>query len=226
MRVWRVICAPFSSIFLLECCDRGASCAPARLVFDCLFFQMIESLVDGRLHVAGLGQSDQRSVARADGDFCFVAVLLHGQDYFGFKFVAKDFTDFQQAGFDFLADGGSNFVVSAGVFDVHERPFLSSSRVALGHSIVSRSASAKRFAYASCSLFLYSALVGARDAHVFPVFRDRAAGDLDTLRLQDAGDLLVGQWPGGIFFFDQLFDPALEDQQRSIAALRVRSRFR
>src|SRR5882724_10982877 len=43
-----------------------------------------------------------------------------------------------------------------------------------------------------CVLFLHSTLVSAGDAHVFPVFRDRATGDLNTLRLQDAGDLLVG----------------------------------
>ncbi len=36
------------------------------------------------------------------------------------------------------------------------------------------------------------ALVGARDAHVFPVLGYRAASDLDALRLEDAGDLLVG----------------------------------
>ena len=75
-------------------------------------------------------------------------------------------------------------------------------------------------------LLLYSALVGARDAHVFPVFRDRAASDLDALRLQDAGDLLVGQRPGGIFFFDEFFDTAFQDEQRCVAALRDRSRFR
>jgi hypothetical protein len=62
-------------------------------------------------------------------------------------------------------------------------------------------------------LVLYSALVGARDAHIFPVLRNRAASDLDALRLEDAGDLLVGQRPGGIFFFDELLDPALEDEQ-------------
>src|SRR5277367_821038 len=67
--------------------------------------------------------------------------------------------------------------------------------------------------------FSYPALVGARDAHIFPVFRDRAASDLDALRLQDAGDLLVGQGPGGIFFLNELFYAALQDEQRSVAAL-------
>src|ERR1700751_3473821 len=70
-------------------------------------------------------------------------------------------------------------------------------------------------------LLLHSAVVGTRDAHVLPVFRNRAASDLDTLRLKDAGDLLVGQRPGWIFFVDELFYTALQDQQRSIAALRA-----
>src|SRR5579883_1611884 len=69
------------------------------------------------------------------------------------------------------------------------------------------------------ALLFHSALVGTRDAHVLAVFRNRAASDLDALRLKDAGDLLVGQRPGGIFFFDQLLDAPLEDQQRGVAAL-------
>ena len=68
------------------------------------------------------------------------------------------------------------------------------------------------FLLLTSELFLHSALVGTRYAHVFPVFRDRAASDLDALRLEDAGNLLVGQRPGGIFFFDELLDAALEDQ--------------
>src|SRR5580704_9604867 len=68
-------------------------------------------------------------------------------------------------------------------------------------------------------LLLYSALVCARDAHVFPVFRNRAASDLYPLGLQDAGDLLVGERPGWIFFFDEFLDAAFQDEQRSVAAL-------
>src|ERR1700745_2266003 len=71
------------------------------------------------------------------------------------------------------------------------------------------------------SLLLHSALVGTRDAHVLPVFRNRAASDLDTLRLENAGDLLVGQRPGWILFFDQLLHTALQDQQRRVAAFRA-----
>src|SRR6266849_7182961 len=68
-------------------------------------------------------------------------------------------------------------------------------------------------------LFLYPALVRARDAHVFPVFGYRAASDLDSLGLKNPGDLLVGQRTAGIFFIDELLDAALEDQQRRVAAL-------
>src|SRR5581483_2322318 len=68
------------------------------------------------------------------------------------------------------------------------------------------------------NLVLHPALMGGRYFHVLPILRDRAASDLDTLRLEDAGDLLVRQRPGGIFFLDQLLDPALENQQRRVAA--------
>ena len=68
-------------------------------------------------------------------------------------------------------------------------------------------------------LILHPALMRTvRDAHVLPVFRDRAASDLDALRLQDAGDLLVGERPGWIFFVDELLNTAFQDQQRSVAA--------
>src|SRR4029077_17784655 len=67
---------------------------------------------------------------------------------------------------------------------------------------------------------LYSSLMRAGNFHVLPVLRDRAASDLDTLRLKDGGDLLVRERPGGIFFVDQLLDAALQDQQRRVAALR------
>src|SRR5712672_1733019 len=67
--------------------------------------------------------------------------------------------------------------------------------------------------------FLYSALMGTGDAHVFPILGYGAASDLNALRLQNAGELLVGQWTIGIFFLDQLFDASFQDQQRSVAAL-------
>src|SRR4051794_3555753 len=58
------------------------------------------------------------------------------------------------------------------------------------HSVVGRSGG--MFPTTSRSrLLLYASLMRARYLHVFPVLRDRAASDLDTLRLEDAGDLLV-----------------------------------
>src|SRR3974390_1125204 len=67
-------------------------------------------------------------------------------------------------------------------------------------------------------LILYPALVGAGNAHVFPVLRNRAASDLNALRLKNVGDLLVGQRVGGVLLFDELLDAALEDEQRGAAA--------
>src|ERR1700686_2728717 len=73
--------------------------------------------------------------------------------------------------------------------------------------------------YLLSALFFYPALVRAGDAHVFAVFGYGAAGHLNALRLQDAGDLLVGQRAAGIFFFDEFLDAAFEDEQRCAAAL-------
>src|SRR5580700_3323503 len=97
---------------------------PARFVFDGLLFQMVERFIDGDDHFPGLGQANQRAVAGADVDFSFVAVLFDGEDHLGFKSVAENFADLGEAGFDFFADGGSNFVVSSRVFHVHERPLV------------------------------------------------------------------------------------------------------
>jgi hypothetical protein len=62
-------------------------------------------------------------------------------------------------------------------------------------------------------LFSHPALMSAGDAHVLAVLRYGAASDLNALRLQDAGELLVGQRTAGIFFVDELLDPAFEDEQ-------------
>jgi hypothetical protein len=53
-----------------------------------------------------------------------VTMFLDGEDYLGFKSVAQDFADFCEASFYFFTDGGSYFVVPAGIFHVHERPSL------------------------------------------------------------------------------------------------------
>ena len=116
--------------------------APARVVLDRLLLQVIERFADGGDHVSGLRQSDQRAIARADGDFGFVAVFLDRQDHLGFKFVAQDLADFCQAGFDFFADARGDFVVPAGVFHVHERPLLSCT--AVGHCAPARR---RRYSY-------------------------------------------------------------------------------
>jgi hypothetical protein len=71
-----------------------------------------------------------------------------------------------------------------------------------------RSISRKYSGFRMTRSFLYPALVRARDAHVFAVFGYGAAGHLDPLRLQDAGDLLVGQRAAGIFFFNEFLDAA------------------
>ncbi len=95
---------------------------PVRLVLDGLLFEVIESLVDRDGHVLGLSQADQRAVARADGDFGFVAVLFDGEDHLGFKSIAQNFADLGEAGFNFFADSVGDFVLSSGVFHIHERP--------------------------------------------------------------------------------------------------------
>src|SRR5580704_4094913 len=65
---------------------------------------------------------------------------------------------------------------------------------------------------------LYPALMGAGDAHVFPVFRDRAARDVDAGIIEFLGDLIVGQRLGGIFLLDHLFYQAFQGEQRHAAA--------
>src|ERR1035441_8713192 len=70
-------------------------------------------------------------------------------------------------------------------------------------------------------LLFYSSLVCAGNLHIFPVFRDGSASNLDALRLQNAGNLFVGQLPAAIFPSNQLLDAALQDQQRSAPALRA-----
>jgi hypothetical protein len=77
----------------------------------------------------------------------------------------------------------------------------------------------RRDASATFDSLLHSSLVGAGDAHIFPIFRYRSACDLYALRLKNSGDLLIRQRPERIFFLDQFLDPALEDKQRSVAAL-------
>jgi hypothetical protein len=55
-----------------------------------------------------------------------MTVFFDRENDFGFKSVAQDFSDFTEAGFNFFADGGGDFVLSSGVFHVHEAPPLES----------------------------------------------------------------------------------------------------
>jgi hypothetical protein len=95
---------------------------PAGFVLQRLLFQVVEGFADGGGHVFGLGQAYDGAVARADGDFGFVAVFFYGEDHLGFEAVAQDLADFCEAGFNLFADGGSHFVVTSSVFHVQERP--------------------------------------------------------------------------------------------------------
>src|ERR1051326_3552820 len=62
--------------------------------------------------------------------------------------------------------------------------------------------------------------------HVFPIFRHRTTRHLDSLRLQDARDLVVSQWMCRIFLFNQFLNAPFQDQQRCPGALRPLHAFR
>jgi hypothetical protein len=51
-----------------------------------------------------------------------VAALFDRQNHIGCKTVAKDLTNLSEAGLDIFTVGGSNFVVPARVFHIHEAP--------------------------------------------------------------------------------------------------------
>jgi hypothetical protein len=53
-----------------------------------------------------------------------VAVLFYGQDDVSFESVTENFANLGKSGFDFFPDGGSDFVVTSGVFHVHEAALL------------------------------------------------------------------------------------------------------
>src|ERR1700738_4866150 len=71
----------------------------------------------------------------------------------------------------------------------------------------------------------YPALVGAGNAHIFAVFCDGTAGDVNAGVVELFGDLIVGQRLGAVFFFDHFLDQALEGEQRHAAAFRAVHRF-
>src|SRR5205085_1391526 len=71
-----------------------------------------------------LRQSDDGSVARADRDLGFVTMLFYRENDFCLETVAQDLANFLEPGFNFFADGRSDFVVAACVFHVHRATSL------------------------------------------------------------------------------------------------------
>src|SRR5271170_3989139 len=72
---------------------------------------------------------------------------------------------------------------------------------------------------------LHPALVSAGDAHVFAVFGDGAARDVDAVVVELFGDLFVGERLRSVFFFDHFFDEALEGKERHVAPFGAVDRF-
>src|SRR5882762_12038503 len=72
-----------------------------------------------------------------------------------------------------------------------------------------------------CRSVFHPALVSAGYAHVFAIFRDGAASDVNTSVVEFLGDLVVGERLGAVFFFDHFLDQALERKQRHAAAFRT-----
>src|SRR5260221_9611618 len=81
---------------------------------------MLQRLADGEIHLVCLGESHQRADAGVNGDLSLVSALLDGQNHVGLKPVTEDLANLCQTGFDFFAVRGSNFVLPASVFHVHE----------------------------------------------------------------------------------------------------------
>src|SRR6267143_5081161 len=71
----------------------------------------------------------------------------------------------------------------------------------------------------------HPALVGAGDAHIFAIFCNRAARDVNAAVVELFGDLIVGERLGAVFFLDHFLDQTLEGEQRHAAAFRAVHRF-
>src|SRR5579875_1748574 len=74
------------------------------------------------------------------------------------------------------------------------------------------------FINSSSNLFVWmrsllTALVSARNLHVFAVFGNRASCDLDALPLKLGGKILIGPRLARVFLFNQLLHAALHKQQ-------------
>src|SRR5580658_9692057 len=63
-------------------------------------------------------------------------------------------------------------------------------------------------------------LMRGGNIHVFAIFGHGTACELDALRLQECGELVVGERMARVFVFDELFYLALEHEQRCVGAFR------
>src|SRR5215475_2835542 len=75
--------------------------------------------------------------------------------------------------------------------------------------------------FAGRRLVFDTALMRAGDTHVFAIFGNGAASDVDAVVVELLGDLLVGKRLGGVFFFNHFLDQPLQREQRHPAALRA-----
>ncbi len=82
-------------------------------------FDAFQRLVDGGKHVGGNREADNGMIARRDGDLCLMAMFFYRENDFNFEVIAENFSDFCQAGFNFLADCGSDLILPSSVFHVH-----------------------------------------------------------------------------------------------------------
>src|SRR5271157_3144441 len=69
-------------------------------------------------------------------------------------------------------------------------------------------------------LTLHPALMRAGDSHVFAIFSNGAARDVNAGVVELLGDLLVGERLRAVFFFNHFLYETLQGEQRHCAALR------
>src|SRR5260370_18938804 len=100
------------------------ACTPAALILHSLTVNMVQGLGHGRDHFRGLRCPHDRMIAYSNRDLSFMTVFFDCQDHVRIKIVAQEFANLGEAMFDLLADDGSNFILSAGVLNVHRTPSL------------------------------------------------------------------------------------------------------
>src|ERR1700737_4375314 len=82
---------------------------------------MIQGFIDGGSHIPGLGQGNQRPIARVDRYLRLMALFFEGKDYFCIELVVQNLAYFCKTAFNFFSDDGSDFILPTGVFHIHER---------------------------------------------------------------------------------------------------------